>query len=158
MAASLLAACLPAIHLGCCWQVWVAMSSLHQLAPVAGKTHTSITPAGLWSTLVQVMAWCRQATSHYLSQCWPKSLWYQNSSLPCLSLSQSPWSIPQSHPSWQLLAGVGGNEQLTSTGTSGWQDTHIYYMGQVQSTLVQVMAWCCQAPSHYLNQCWPRSV
>ena len=26
------------------------------------------------STLVQVMAWCRQATSHYLSQCWPSSL------------------------------------------------------------------------------------
>ena len=25
------------------------------------------------STLVQVMAWCRQATSHYLSQCWPRS-------------------------------------------------------------------------------------
>ena len=26
------------------------------------------------STLVQVMPWCRQATSHYLSQCWPRSL------------------------------------------------------------------------------------
>ena len=26
------------------------------------------------STLVQVMAWCRQAVSHYLSQCWPRSL------------------------------------------------------------------------------------
>ena len=26
------------------------------------------------STLVQVMAWCRQQTSHYLSQCWPRSL------------------------------------------------------------------------------------
>ena len=25
-------------------------------------------------TLVQVMAWCRQATSHYCSQCWPRSL------------------------------------------------------------------------------------
>ena len=25
------------------------------------------------STLVEVMAWCRQATSHYLSQCWPRS-------------------------------------------------------------------------------------
>ena len=24
------------------------------------------------SPLVQVMAWCRQATSHYLSQCWPR--------------------------------------------------------------------------------------
>ena len=26
------------------------------------------------STLVQVMAWCRQATSNYLNQCWPRSL------------------------------------------------------------------------------------
>ena len=25
------------------------------------------------STLVQVMAWCRQVTSHYLNQCWPRS-------------------------------------------------------------------------------------
>ena len=27
-----------------------------------------------------------------------------------------------------------------------------------ESTLVQVMAWCRQAPSHYLGQCWPRSL
>ena len=26
------------------------------------------------SSLVQVMAWCRQATSHYLGQCWPRSM------------------------------------------------------------------------------------
>ena len=26
------------------------------------------------STLLQMMAWCHQATSHYLSQCWPRSL------------------------------------------------------------------------------------
>ena len=26
------------------------------------------------STLVQVMAWCRQATSPYLSQCWPRAM------------------------------------------------------------------------------------
>ena len=25
-----------------------------------------------------------------------------------------------------------------------------------KSTLVQVVAWCHQAPSHYLSQCWPR--
>ena len=31
------------------------------------------------------------------------------------------------------------------------QDFTDYY-----STLVQVMAWCHQAPSHYLNQCWQR--
>ena len=27
-----------------------------------------------------------------------------------------------------------------------------------KSTLFQIMAWCCQATSHYLNQCWPRFV
>ena len=27
-----------------------------------------------YSTLVQAMARCRQATSHYLSQCWPRSM------------------------------------------------------------------------------------
>ena len=27
-----------------------------------------------------------------------------------------------------------------------------------RSILVQVMAWCYQATSHYLNQCWPRSM
>ena len=27
-----------------------------------------------------------------------------------------------------------------------------------KSTLVQVMAWCCQTRSHYLSQCWPRSL
>ena len=27
-----------------------------------------------------------------------------------------------------------------------------------ESTLVQVMAWCCQATSHYLSQCWLRSM
>ena len=27
-----------------------------------------------------------------------------------------------------------------------------------KSTLVRVMAWCHQAPNHYLNQCLPRSV
>ena len=27
-----------------------------------------------------------------------------------------------------------------------------------KSTLVQVMAWCHQAASHYLRQCWPRSL
>ena len=34
----------------------------------------SIYLSGDKSTLVQVMAWCRQAASHYLSQCCPRSL------------------------------------------------------------------------------------
>ena len=35
------------------------------------------------STLVQVMAWCRQATSIYLNQCWPRSM-----SPHCIAMSQ----------------------------------------------------------------------
>ena len=32
------------------------------------------------------------------------------------------------------------------------------YLGDDNSTLVQVMAWCHHATSHYVNQCWPRSL
>ena len=38
---------------------------------------------------------------------------------------------------------------------AGWMPQNLT---DEKSTLVQVMAWCCQAASHYLNQCWPRSV
>ena len=36
-----------------------------------------------------------------------------------------------------------------------WMSLNLTYD---KSTLVQVMAWCCQATSHYLSQCWPRSL
>ena len=35
---------------------------------------TSLDLCDAKSTLVQVMTWCRQATCHYLNQCWPRSL------------------------------------------------------------------------------------
>ena len=38
------------------------------------------------TTLVQVMAWCHQATSHYLSQWWPRSL--------------SPYGVSVTRPQW----------------------------------------------------------
>ena len=38
----------------------------------------SIFAIGSWfyvrSSLVQIMAWCHQATNHYLNQCWPRSM------------------------------------------------------------------------------------
>ena len=46
------------------------------------------------STLVQVMAWCRQAPSHYLSQCWPRSISpYGISRLQWVNLSFDPHAI-----------------------------------------------------------------
>ena len=38
------------------------------------------------STLVQVMAWCPQETSQYLSQCWPRSM--------------SPYGVTSTRPQW----------------------------------------------------------
>ena len=40
------------------------------------------------STLAQVMAWCRQATSHYLKQCWPRSLSPYNVTRPQWVITQ----------------------------------------------------------------------
>ena len=56
------------------------------------------------STLVQVMAWCHQATSHYLSQCWPRSLsqygvtrpQWVNSGWFIVLLSQCHWNKSRS--------------------------------------------------------------
>ena len=39
--------------------------------------------------------------------------------------------------------------------TFRWMPGNVFYD---QWTLVQVMAWCCQATSHYRSQCWPRSI
>ena len=82
----------------------------------------------LKSTLVQVMVWCRQAASQYLSQCWSRSM----SSKQHKETTVEPESCSQD---------------------SDWAD-----LTSEKSTLVQVMAWCRQAPSHYLSQWWPRSM
>ena len=36
-----------------------------------------------------------------------------------------------------------------------WVLQNLINQANEKSTLVRVMAWCCQATSHYLNQCWP---
>ena len=98
------------------------------------------------STLVQVMAWCRQATSHYLSQCWPRSM--------------SPNGVTR-------LQWVKCNLQ---TDVMDWVHEHFFYsllslmwmpynIFDDKSTLVQAMAWCHHATvNHYLSQCWRRSL
>ena len=62
------------------------------------------------STWLQVMAWCRQATSHYLSQCWPRSL-----SSYCITRSQ--WV--NDHMLWIFLTSSGVNlKKKTATSQS----------------------------------------
>ena len=66
------------------------------------------------STLVQVMAWCGQATNHYLNQCWPRSMssygvarpqWVNNLTYlsyvcPCLSWEEFQLPVCDMPMSW----------------------------------------------------------
>ena len=61
------------------WGIFCEIALRWQLLNLTGDT----------SSLVQVMVWCRQATSHYLSQCWPSS-------------SMSPYDVTK--PQWVNLA------------------------------------------------------
>ena len=106
------------------------------------------------STLVQVMAWCRQATSHYLSQCWPRSLSPYGVTRPLGPLAPGKFEWNCRHVIFkQILViddwGISCEIALIWMSLDFTDD---------QSTLVQVMAWCRQATSHYLSQCWPRSL
>ena len=65
------------------WEIWIKFSSYFMLIMIIDGGGISYEIALRWlplnfnddkSTLVQVMAWCRQATSHHLNQCWPRSL------------------------------------------------------------------------------------
>ena len=112
------------------------------------------------SILVQVMAWCRQATSHYLSQRWPRCLspygvtrpQWVNSSLsePCELrshhfFSHLPWT--RWPPCWKT----------TFSNPFSWMKmlalrfTEIWYLGY--NWLANIGSG--SAPSHYLKQCWP---
>ena len=110
------------------------------------------------STLVQVIAWCHQATCHYLSQCWPRYL--------------SPYCVTR--PEWVDSFVHGRFEELNFRFSSlpsisiidvwdisceiilRWIPKNLTYDN---STLGQVMAWWRQPTGHYLSQscqCWPR--
>ena len=79
------------------------------------------------STLVQVMAWSHQATSHYLSQCWPRSMspygvtrpqWVNSSLLSAANMSGN-WVSIGSHngmlPFWHQAI-TWTNDNLLSIG------------------------------------------
>ena len=107
------------------------------------------------STLVQVMAWCRQATSHNLNQCWPRSPTPYGVTRPqCVKGLDCVWhksarSVPSHYLMWWQNMATSCRADVNSLGPSDaiwWQKT--------ESTLAQVMPCCLTAPSHYLNRYW----
>ena len=55
------------------------------------------------SKLVQVMAWCRQAPSHYLSQCWHRSMSAYGFTRPQCISTRTHLSCSQYHGCWCLV-------------------------------------------------------
>ena len=74
----------------------------------------SLAPTYYESTLVQVMAWCHQATSHYLSQCWHRSL--------------SPYAVTR--PQWvntdMLDENAMMSEQIKTWPDKMWEENNLY--------------------------------
>ena len=87
------------------------------------------------STLVQVMAWCRQATSHYLNQCW---LSYMTSYGVTRPQWVKIWVFPK----------IGSAQSIVR---SLWPSKAIWRR-RSGSTLAQIMVCWLTTPSYYLNQ------
>ena len=108
------------------------------------------------STLVQVMAWCHQATSHYLNQCWPRSPTPYGVTRPqwvnSLALARCPNNFETII--FELIT-----QNLALTVELFTSECYTQNIINEKSTSLQWMACCCcQAPSHYMTQCWSWSM
>ena len=125
------------------------------------------------STLVQVMVWCRQATSHYLNQCWPRSTSPYGVTRPQWVNSLTPERCGSDYKS-NVFKIIIQNDNVKiiiqnsnmdicfeiplASVCSGFinslRPSDAFWRHRSGSPLAQVMACCLTAPSHFLNQCW----
>ena len=88
-----------------------------------------------------------------------------------ISQHYKPWTNVDQIPSYHigklvnsLAPGRCSRNNFTSmifkliTQNSCLDSLNVTGLSHDTSTLVQVMAWCCQTTSHYLSQCWHRSM
>ena len=106
----------------------------------------------LGSTLIQVLAWCQMAPSHYLNQCWPII-----NTDPCQSSEDFTGHLPDIYQQnmfknykFKIAAMFPKDQWFNSLWP--WDAIWRHRSGSI---LAQVMACCLTAPSHYLSHCWP---
>ena len=95
------------------------------------------------------------AKSHYLNQCWPSTVRHI-----CGTKGRSVKPLAPGRCGSNFKSVIFKHKKQIKF-MSSFPEIALMWMPQNsidKSTLVQVMAWCHQAPSHYLSQCWPRSV
>ena len=90
------------------------------------------------STLVQVMAWCRQATSHYLNQCWP---W-------------SPTSYGITRPQW-----VKCDLNATAINTLRWRQNCGYFADIFKTSFLNENIWILlKIPMKFVLKIWINNI
>ena len=119
------------------------------------------------SILVQVMAWCRQATSHCLNQCWPRSM-------PPYDVTSTQWvklacCFPLSNYSdvtcaaWPLkspstLLFVQQHVEITGGGGGGGGGGAYYWLGRINGSLYSmridlnypILKWIMQLQAYFV--------
>ena len=131
-------------------------------------------------TLFQVLAWCRQAPSHYLSQCWPRSRSLYGVISPqegpygkrnrCVSTCPFFWNETlNSRLFTHLSRDKMANSLHTFSNVLSWMKIFLLWfkyhwnsLPMVQLKMIQhhFRKWlgANQVTSHYLNQWWPSFV
>ena len=106
------------------------------------------------SKFVQVMAWCHQAASHYLSQCWPRSMLPNGVTRPqwvnTLRLTQNGFHVEDDI--FRCIS-LNWNSWISNKLSSTYA---ILSLTDNEPALVQVLAR--HRTGHYLDRSWPKSI
>ena len=114
------------------------------------------------------MAWCRQATSHYLTQCWPRCMLPYGVTRPqWVNLNSNFSDIWGTSPSFFIHHFIHHNHKKKLSDFifsvmlnmfimtfNSLRPSDTIWRQRTGSTLAQVVACCLTTPSHYMNQCW----
>ena len=89
------------------------------------------------SILVQVMAWCHQATSHYLSQCWPSSMLPYGVATRPQVVNSSPPNAAYVSVNW---VSIGSDNGLSPAQCQAiiWTSVGILLMGPLRTNFSEI--------------------
>ena len=146
------------------WQVWKSISSIDKLYSLI------LVELNLFSETWEFMLAFSTISEHWNGTSYSDhSVWETMTCLSCIfNTMTGDWNIYfygfnslATGRSWCEFKSVIFNLALLIGIFKSYYDNVLRWMPQNvtdgKSALAQVMAWCRQATSHYLSQCWPRS-
>ena len=120
----------------------VSTTYMNRLLGLALSTHCSICSSSTQRALNPASGWLHRQMA----------AWNRQQGLTHWPLGKFEWNFRYLIFKWILVIDDWG---ISCENSLIWMSLDFT---DDQSTLDQVMAWCCQATSHYLSQCWPRSL